>query len=327
MRVFIAGATGTLGIPLVRALVARGHQVIGLSRSPEKQALLEHLGARAAIADALDAEALTRVMRQCQPSHVVHLLTALPKNGVPSSPKALAPTNTLRIHGTANLLQASSAAGVQRIVGESFLGIYGYNILATQLLSEDQLPAEPPPDSGMGATINALRSLEDQLLGASRQGQIEAIVLRFGLFYGAESPSTQSTLEMLSKRQLPLLRRTDQRVSFIHIDDATAATIAALERGRPGAAYNIVDDEPISFGQYARTAARMIGAPRPLTLPLWLMRLLSPIGATMMTAQMPLSNALARRELGWQPRFRNCYEGLEHTVGQLYGPALASASS
>lgn len=316
MKVFIAGATGALGAPLLRELVARGHEVVGLTRSPEKRALIEQLGASAAVADALDAPALEQALRAAAPTHVVHLLTALPKNG-PMRPSDIATTNTLRVQGTANLLRAAIATGAQRIVGESFSAIYGYHDRGDWPLGEDAAPALPERDPGLRAVIEALRSLEDQLLEANRSGKIEAIVLRYGLTYGPENASTKYLLGILRKRRLPLLRGAQGRVSFIHIDDAAAATIAALEHGQPGAIYNIVDDQPVGFNEYLGAAAQAIGARRPWALPAWLLRLAAPMAATMMELRLPLSNARAKQDLGWRPHYPSYREGLRQVAQQL----------
>jgi nucleoside-diphosphate-sugar epimerase len=316
MKVFIAGATGALGAPLLRELVARGHEVVGLTRSPEKRALIEQLGASAAIADALDAPALEQALRAAAPTHVVHLLTALPKNG-PMRPSDIATTNTLRVQGTANLLRAAIAVGAQRIVGESFSAIYGYHDRGDRPLGEDAAPPLPERDPGLRAVIEALRSLEDQLLEANRSGKIEAIVLRYGLTYGPENASTKYLLGILRKRRLPLLRGAQGRVSFIHIDDAAAATIAALEHGLPGSIYNIVDDQPVGFNEYLGAAAQAIGARRPWALPAWLIRLAAPMAATMMELRLPLSNARAKQDLGWRPQYPSYREGLRQVAQRL----------
>jgi len=327
MKVFIAGATGALGLPLVRALVQRGHEVIGMTRSTDKQPLLKRLGARAVVADALDAAGLAQAVREAAPTHVVHLLTALPKNG-PMRAADLAATNALRITGTANLLEAAIAAGVQRIVGESFTTVYGYGNQGVQAWAEeDGLPPIRETDARLRATVEALRSLEAQLLSANQQGRIEAIVLRYGMIYGPESASTRSMLQMLRKRRLPLIRDADALASWIHIDDAATATVAALERGRPGAIYNIVDDEPVSFNQFVRTAAQAIGAPQPYALPRWLLSLLSPLMVATLTNRLPLANTRAKRELGWRLQFPGYRQGLEQVAreSQAHGEAMRAA--
>src|SRR3954470_12075003 len=152
MRVFVAGATGALGIPVLRQLAARGHDVVGMTRSRSKRALIEQFGARAVVADALDSQALAQAVREAAPAHVLHLLTALPKNG-PLRATDVAATNQLRIVGTANLLQAAIAAGATRLVGESFVMVYGYGDRGTRSLAEEELPSVPDLDPGLRAAV------------------------------------------------------------------------------------------------------------------------------------------------------------------------------
>jgi nucleoside-diphosphate-sugar epimerase len=319
MKVFIAGSTGALGLPLVRELLARGHEVIGLTRSLSKRSLLENMGAQAVIADVFDAPELERAVRAAAPTHVVHMLSALPKNG-PLRVADVAATNELRIAGTANLLRAAVAAGARRIVGESFTAVYGYGDLGVRPRGEDDLPPVRETDAGMRAVVEALRSLEEQLVAADAQGTIEAVVLRYGMTYGPENASTLAMIEMLRKRRLPLVRGAKGIGSFIHTEDVATATIAALERGRRGAIYNIVDDEPVALNDYLSALAQAIGAPRPLVAPRWLVRLAAPLAANIALARQPLSNARARRELGWQPRYPSYHEGLRQVAGQIAAP-------
>jgi len=186
MKVLIAGATGAIGRPLVRALVRQGHEVIGMTRTAAKRPLVESLGARAAIADALDGDGLAKVVAEVAPSHVVHLLTALPAAG-PMRARDLRSTNALRVHGTANLLRAAIGARVSRIVAESFIGIYGRADF-DRPRGEDA-PLASVPDGGFREAVLALRSLEEQLARARESKQIETVVLRYGGIYGPEVPS------------------------------------------------------------------------------------------------------------------------------------------
>jgi nucleoside-diphosphate-sugar epimerase len=316
MHIFVAGATGTLGLPLVRELVARGHTVTGLTRSPHKRALLEALGAQAVVAAALDAPGLERAVRAAAPTHVVHMLTALPMRG-PLREQDLVATNWLRVQGTANLLRAAIAAGARRIVGESFIYVYGYGDHGTRLLAEDDLPPIRERNAGLRATVEALRSLEQQLLDADHQGLIETVVLRYGLTYGPGNASTRAMVELLRRRRLPLVRGARGIAALVHNDDAAAATIAALERGRPGAIYNIVDDEPVAFNTYIAALAEAAGALRPLVAPRWLLRLFAPAAVESTMTRLPLSNARAREELAWQPRFPTYREGMRQMAQWL----------
>src|SRR6266508_1370917 len=150
MRIFVAGATGALGIPVLRQLTARGHDVVGMTRSNSKRALIEQFGARAVVADALDSKALTQAVREAAPTHVLHLLTALPKNG-PLRAADIAATNQLRSDGTANLLQAAIAARAKPFVGESFVTVYGYGDLGARPRAEDEVPPVPALAPGLRA--------------------------------------------------------------------------------------------------------------------------------------------------------------------------------
>jgi nucleoside-diphosphate-sugar epimerase len=312
MRVLIAGATGAMGQPLVRALVHRGDEVIGLTRSSSKRALLESLGARVAIGDALDADDMQRVVTDAAPTHIAHLLTALPAAG-PMRARDLRPTNHLRERGTANLLRAAIDARVKRLVGESFIGIYGKADFDRPRGEDD--PLAPPVDGPFHEADLAIRSMEDQLKRARDAKQIETVALRFGGIYGPEVASMQAMLQMLRRRRLFLPRAAGRSImSFVHVDDAAAATIAALEHPAPGAVYNIVDDQPTSFAAFLEIAASTVGAPPPRTMPAWVFRLIAPLMAEAMSVRMPLSNAKAKRELGWKLAYPTVREGLESTI-------------
>ena len=299
MNIFIAGGTGTIGVPLVRALVASGHQVHALTRAPQKAESIRAMGAVPAIADALDAVALTRVVLDARPTHVIHQLTALPKEG-PKRASDLAATNRLRSQGTKNLLEASIRAGARRIVGGSFAPF------------QAPVPANAPRDVVEGA--EALRSMEAQILEASRRGAIEGVVLRYGLFYGSGNPAIAYMIRLLRRRMLPVVRGDKGLLPFIHLDDAVDATIAALERAPAGSAYDIVDDQPVSMSEVLIGLAQKAGAPRPIAVPLWVPRLLSPYMAGFMSMRVPLSNAKARADFGWRPKYPTWREGLAEMI-------------
>ncbi len=297
MRVFVAGGSGTIGVPLVRALVAAGHQVSATTRSNDKRALLEKLGAAPVIVDALDKDALRAAVVHARPSHVIHQLTALPKNG-PRSIADLEATNRLRVDGTRNLIAASVEAGARRIIGGSFA----------------LLPGAGRPASA-NAAVAAVQSMESQILDANRSGRVEGIVLRYGLFYGAENPSTVDLIERVRRRRMPAIRGDQGLLPYIHLDDAVAATLAALEHGTPGGIYDVVDDRPTSMTAVVQAIAAELGAPAPRALPLWLLRWLSPYMANFVSMRVPLSNAKARAELHWQPAYPSWREGLRQTLG------------
>jgi nucleoside-diphosphate-sugar epimerase len=300
MNVFIAGGSGAIGVPLIRVLVANGHQVTASTRTPANAARLQTLGATPVIADALDADALRRVVVAAHPTHVIHQLTALPKGG-PRSARDLVATNRLRIDGTRNLLAASIAAGARRIVGGSFALIGA---------SKAGVPEEIRP------AAEAVESMETQILEANRSGAIEGVVLRYGLFYGPEAASTVDMIAMAKRRLLPAIRGDRSVLPCIHVDDAASATLAALERARAGGTYDIVDDQPVSFSEIVRALADAAGAPRPFAIPSWLPRLVAPYMARMIALRLPLSNAKARADMAWRPAFPTIREGLRQTLGR-----------
>jgi nucleoside-diphosphate-sugar epimerase len=308
MKIFIAGATGTLGIPLVQALAARGHKVIGLTRSEAKRPILEKLGADTAVADALDEAGLTRAVRNADPEVVVHLLTAIPRKG-PRRAADMAMTNSLRIKGTSHLLRAAIAAGAKRIIAESMILVYGYGDHGVEPKREDD-PLQPAkPAAGTKYTVDALRSLESQVMAASGKQEIEGIVLRLGLLYGPGVPATESNLQMVRMRKLPVVS-VGGTVSWVHVSDAVSATVGALEHGRSGQVYNIVDDEPASYRDFLLYAAEVTGSPRPRSLPLWFLKLAAPYGAAFLSTRLNVSNEKAKQELGWSPQFPDFRKGL-----------------
>ena len=300
MKVFVAGASGTIGIPLVRPLVAAGHQVTALTRSPQKQDELRRLGATPAVADALDADSLGSVVMAAKPTHVIHQLTALPKEG-PSRASDLVATNRLRIDGTRHLLDASIRAGARRFIGGSFALLPG---------------AKSASSAGINEAANATRSMESQILNASVSRQIEGIVLRYGLFYGPTNPSTIKMIEMVHKRRFPTIRGDRGLLPFIHLDDAVSATLAALDHGSAGNVYDIVDDRAISISEAVRLLAEYTSAPAPRSVPAWLIKLLMPYRARMLSTRLPLSNAKARAELGWRPMFPTFGDGLSKSFSR-----------
>jgi len=298
MKVFLAGGSGAIGVPLVRGLVAMGHQVTALTRTPANAPKLHALGATPAVADALDADALRRVVVAARPTHVIHELTALPKGG-PKSARELEPTNRLRVDGTRHLIDAAVAAGAKRFVVGSFALLGG---------AKERVPAPAR------AAAEAMASMESQVLEASARHLFEGIILRYGMFYGPENGMTDQMIALARRRLLPTVRGDRGLLPAIHLDDAASATIAALERGAPGSLYDIVDDEPVSMSEIARAIAESVGAPRPFAVPAWLPQLLSPYMARLLTIRLPLSNAKARAELGWRPLYPTIRDGLAATV-------------
>jgi nucleoside-diphosphate-sugar epimerase len=272
---------------------------VATTRSAEKQAFIRRLGGTPVIVDALDASALDQAVRSAAPTHVIHELTALPKAG-PRRSADLEATNRLRIEGTRNLLRAATAAGVRRLIVGSFAPIGSAN-------------PESWEDEIRGAA-EAIRSMESQVLDAARSGAIEGIVLRYGMFYGPGNPATEEMIALVRKRRLPTVRNDRGMLPFIHVDDAVAATIAALDRGRSGNVYDIVDDQPTSFSEMIDGMAAIMGAPRPFAVPAWLIRLMLPFTARVLLMNLRLSNARAKADLGWTPAFPSYREGLRQVV-------------
>jgi nucleoside-diphosphate-sugar epimerase len=294
MKVFVAGGSGTIGIPLVRALVAAGHEVTALTRSASKRDELLASGASAAVADALNREALIAAVEAARPTHIVHQLTALPKGG-PRRSSDLEATNRLRIDGTRNLLEAASHVGKPRFVVGSFAMLSARGPVATASVDE------------AGA---AVQSMERQVLEATRRGSIEGVILRYGLFYGPETPSTVAMIEMVRKRRLPIVRGDAGQLPLIHIADAVNATLLALDRAPAGGVYDIVDDRAASMTEIVETIAEFTGSPAPLRVPAWIPRLVAPYMARVTSIRMPLSNTTAKSDLGWRPKYPTMRDGL-----------------
>ncbi|HLI59315.1 MAG TPA: NAD(P)-dependent oxidoreductase [Solirubrobacteraceae bacterium] len=303
MRIFVAGATGAIGRQLVPMLVARGHEVTGMTRSPAKRDLVREMGARPVIADALDPEAVAQAVAAAEPEVVVHELTAIDAGRFGRDfDKAFAPTNRLRVEGTDHLLAAAKATGARRFVAQSFSPWLYARVGGPVKTEEDPLDDAPP--KAVRETFAAIRHVEETVTAADG---IEGIVLRYGGFYG---PGTSIALQpdgeqvtMIRKGRLPIIGDGAGVWSFVHIADAASATAAAVERGDPGA-YNVVDDEPARVSEFLPELARAVGARPPRRVPRWLGRLLGgEATVVMMTEFRGASNAKAKRELGWEPRY------------------------
>lgn len=308
MKVMVVGSTGALGIPVVRQLVAAGHEVVGLTRSEEKAETLRGLGADAVLGDVFDADRMKAVMAEVQPEGVVQLLNALPKRG-PMRTSELEGTNRLRTEGTRNVLSAALSVGARRFVAESMIFGYGYNATGA-VTEEDRFGARTSmPD--VDRALEALVSLEDQVLDASRSGAIEGVVLRLGLFYGPGVGSTEFMKGLLRRGMMVLPGGGRGVGSWIHVEDGAAAVVKALESAPPGSVYNVVDDEPASMAAFAREMSSALGLPRPRSIPRWLGRLGGRYATLMVSsARLMVSNRKIKEELGWEPRYPTYREGL-----------------
>jgi nucleoside-diphosphate-sugar epimerase len=307
VKVLVAGATGALGQQLVPRLVAGGHEVSGMVRSESRRDAVRKLGALPVVANALDPEAVAQAVAAARPEAIVHQLTALAGElDMRHFDRAFAVTNRLRTEGTDHLLAAGRAVGVERFVAQSFAG-WPFERSGGEVKTEAD-PLDPTPARGMRATLDAIRHLERAVTAA---GWTEGVVLRYGGFYG---PGTSlgpdgDYVEMLRKRKFPIVGDGAGVWSFVHIEDAAEATVAAVERGRRGI-YNVVDDEPAAVAEWLPAAAASVGARPPRRIPRWLGRLLAGEPLTvMMTEVRGASNAKAKRELGWQPRHPSWRQG------------------
>jgi nucleoside-diphosphate-sugar epimerase len=305
MRVFVAGASGAIGTPLVRQLIERGHEVVGTSRSPESAERVRAMGAEPVVLDLLDARAVRKAVLEAHPDAIVHQATALANARFSRNlDRTFAETNRLRTEGTDALLAAAREAGVQRFVAQSFASMRYAREGAWVKTEED--PLDSAPVAGTRETNAAMRYLDEVVTAAG------GVALRYGGFYGADN---DGMVEPVRKRQFPIVGSGDGVSSFIHLDDAAAATVLALEQGATGI-YNIVDDEPAPIHDWLPLMAETLGADPPRHFPRWLARLFAGEAGVMMgTEARGASNAKAKRELGWTPRFASWREGFRAAYG------------
>ena len=310
MKVLVAGATGDVGRPTVRRLLQAGHEVVTFSRGRHPGFMGdgdEPLTRVSQISgNALDGEGTRRAIARASPDAVVDLLTALPRNG-PTRPSHLEPTNELRRRGTTNLFRAAVEAGVHRYVAESIVFVYGYGAGDRVRTEDDPAGAEAGVSGKYAGALQAAVGKE-QLVTS---GPIEGVALRFGVFYGPKAGSTRYMARMLRRRLLGLPGGGRGIAPWIRVDDAADAVVAALERDVAGEVFNVVDDEPASFRDFAEELARRIGAPRPYGVPVWLARPFVPYATTFMSGSRLLaSNDKAKSRLGWTPAHPSTREGL-----------------
>ena len=308
MRIFVAGAAGALGKQLIPRLVENGHEVTGMMRSESKSPVVEELGATPIVADGLNPEQVANAVAEANPEVIVHELTALSGNpDMRHWDRYFELTNRLRTEATDHLLAASRAVGVKRFVAQSYAGWPYARSGAEVKDEEDRLDPHPVP--AMRQSFDAIRYLEDTVTGAE---WTEGIVLRYGGFYG---PGTSlwpegEIDELLQKRRFPVVGDGTGIWSFVRIDDAASATVAAIENGKRGI-YNVVDDSPEPVSEWLPGIAEALGAKPPRHVPRWLGRLLAgEVVAVMMTEIRGASNEKAKRELGWSPKYPSWREGL-----------------
>ena len=320
MKVFVAGATGVLGRELVPQLVARGHEVVGMTRRASKQELVRSLGARPVVADALDPDAVAQAVASAEPEVIVHQLTALSGKMSardmrhPGRSSAAIMTNRLRTEGTDHLLAAGRAVGARRFVAQSFAA-FRFARTGGPVQTEAD-PLDPDPPAALRAPLVGILHLE-QAVTTIDWG--EGLVLRYGSFYG---PGTAISLDPnaqmaapIRKRRFPIVGDGGGVFSHVHVDDAAAATAVAVERGKPGI-YNIVDDDPAPVREWLPVLASALDAKPPRRIPRWLARLAAGEAATItMTDVRGASNAKAKRELGWEPHYASWRQGFAQGLG------------
>jgi nucleoside-diphosphate-sugar epimerase len=317
MRVFVAGATGAIGRRLVPQLIAAGHQVTATTRTPAKVDLLRRLGAEPAIVDGLDGAAVGEAVARAEPDAVIHQMTSLAgMSDLRHFDRTFAVTNALRTKGTDHLLAAAAASGVRRFIAQSYAG--WPNARTGSAVQDENAPLDADPPEQQRQTLEAIRYLES----AVRRAPLEGIVLRYGSFYGPGA--SDEMVEAVRKRRFPIVGDGAGVWSFIHVEDAASATVAALTSGAPGV-YHVVDDEPAPVAEWLPFLARAIGAPPPRHVPVWLGRLLAgEVVVSLMTRTRGSSNARAKAELHWRPGWASWREGFTHA---LVEPRDASAGS
>jgi len=311
MRVFVAGASGAIGRPLIRQLVEAGHQVTGTTRREPRAEQIRAAGATAAVCDAFDVTALEAAVKEAAPEVVVNQLTSLPED---FNPRKIdyTPTNRVREEGGSNLMRAALAVGARRYVTQGLAFIYAPE--GDWVKSEDDRPFEDPPPP-FNKAARAMLAHERGVLGTEG---IEGLVLRYGQFYGPGTyytPGSGSIAKQVEKRMLPLIGPGTGMASFIHVEDAAAATVASLDHGAPGI-YNVVDDEPAAVKDWLPPYADALGAKTPRHVPVWLARL----AGGKMAVQFGVhsrgaSNAKAKQTLGWTPRYSSWRQGFREALG------------
>jgi 2-alkyl-3-oxoalkanoate reductase len=304
MKVFVAGASGAIGRPLVRQLVAAGHEVTGMTRREERAEEIRAAGAEAVVCDAFDAEGLREAVVAAWPEAVVHLLTALPQRYDLKS-DYLAPTNEVRREGTRNLLAAARAAGARRMVVESIAFLYEPE---GEWVKDERAPVWKGAPDPFGDAVDAVLDMERQVLEAEG---IEGLVLRLAWLYG---PGTYygpggKQAEEVERRRFPIAGKGTGVFSFLHTEDAASANGDAGERGASGV-YNVADDEPAPLREWLPVYARELGAKPPRRLPGWLIRLAAGemIASTLLELR-GADNAKFKREVGWAPAYPSWRQG------------------
>jgi nucleoside-diphosphate-sugar epimerase len=319
MHVFVAGATGAIGRRLIPALVTAGHRATATTRSPGKVELLKGLGAEPVVVDGLDADAVTKAVAAAAPDAIVHQMTALSgKPNLRRFDRWFATTNKLRTTGTDILLSAARDADVERFIAQSYTGWSNPRTSGPVKTEADGL--DPHPVLDQRESLAAIRYLEETVPHAESVG----IVLRYGNFYGPGA--SDALVDLIRKRQFPVIADGAGVWSWIHLDDAAAATVAALEHGNRGV-YNVVDDDPAPVSDWLPHLAESVGAKPPMRVPRWLGQLLAgAVPVQWMTEARGSSNEKAKREFGWQPAWPSWRQGFQNGL-ETTAPDRSSAAT
>jgi 2-alkyl-3-oxoalkanoate reductase len=298
MKVFVAGATGAIGAPLVAQLVAAGHEVVGTTTRPEKTERLRSLGAEPVVLDLLDRDAVLAAVRDARPDAIVHEATALTDVNLKKFEDSFRETNRLRTEGTDALLAAARESGVERFVAQSFAA-WSYARRGGPVKSEADAPDPGPPEL-VRETVAAIRHVEEVTVAFG------GAALRYGWFYGAPGDSFP---DLVRSRKLPIVGGGEGVWSLVHVEDAAAATVLAVEQGAHGI-YNVADDEPVPVRELLPELALILGGSPPRRVPAWLGRIFAgEVGVIAMTELRGVSNAKAKRELGWRLRYPSWRQG------------------
>lgn len=313
MRVLVVGATGAIGRQLVPQLVGAGHRVIGTTRSPAKADGLRADGADPVVLDVLDGAAVGEAVAKAEPEVIVYEATSIPPViNVRKFEQTFGATNKLRTIGLDHLLAAASAQGVRRFIAQSYAG--WPNARAGGPVKTEDDPLDPQPPAAQRESLDAIRHLESAVTAA----QLEGFALRYGSLYGPGS--SDQFVQLMRKRRVPIIGDGGGVWSFLHVTDAAAATVAAVQAGSPGI-YNIVDDDPARVAQWLPVVAKAVGAKPPWHVPAWLGRLAAgEAGLSMMTQIRGCSNAKAKGALGWQPIWPSWRDGFAHGLYQAFPP-------
>lgn len=313
MKIFIAGATGAVGRPLVQLLLSSGHDVVGMTRSPDRAHLLETLGAQPAIADAFDTQAVNRVIHQAQPDVVIDQLTDLPQRlRLRGLSQMYRRQNKLRTHGSAELIEAARAAVVRQVISQSIAFIYAPSGAGLKT-EEAPIWRDAPKLSGRALSIAA--DHDDEVISST---DFTGVVLRYGVLYG---PGTHfapgnGVYEDAKRRRLPIIGDGAGVWSFIHVEDAAQATLAAL-RSKASGIYNIVDDEPATYREWVPYFANLLGAKPPLKIPRPLGRIIAGPAITAWATDRPgATNEKAKTELHWHPERPSWRQGFREILPQ-----------